>query len=74
MYAAFGKRNHSFSLITLGLLRICVHVTNNNNGHTLIFFIGKMFSWRGVDTATGHVVVNTKYRVAFKLFGLMQLR
>ena len=36
-----------------------VHVTSNNNGDTSIVFTGKMFSWRGVDTATGHVVVST---------------
>ena len=45
-----------------------VHVTNNNNGDTSIVFTGKMFSWRGVDTATGHVVVSTKYYGAFKTF------
>ena len=44
---------------------LATHVTNNN-GDTSIVFAGKMFSLRGVDSATGHVVVNTMNHETFK--------
>lgn len=42
-----------------------IHVTNNNGDNSIVF-TGKMFSLRGVDSATGHVVVNTNCYETFK--------
>lgn len=70
----YRQETINFILFLLVSYICVVHVTNNNNGDTSNVFTGKMFSWRGVDTATGNVVVNTDYYGAFKLYGTLQLR
>ena len=59
--AAFSVRKLCLQASVL----LATHVTNNN-GDTSIVFAGKMFSLRGVDSATGHVVVNTMNHETFK--------
>ena len=70
---AFRLSSSNPSLTAFSVRKLCLqasvllatHVTNNN-GDTSIVFAGKMFSLRGVDSATGHVVVNTMNHETFK--------